>query len=208
MGDKEELAQLCVTQSNKLGKLENERMEWQRKIIEAEREKRDYLERLDGEQQSHRQSVKKFEKMKRDLDKVQADFSLLAKERNDAVSQLSKEMKEIDRLEAERVGLFARIDAFERAKTEKESAVDVSKSIGDLNLKLKMELGATKAENESITKEKDKISNVLITTKAHLKEMEQELKSTKTKFSESSESCTNLKNLLEATQSELKKARA
>ena len=146
--------------------------------------------------------------MKRDLDKVQADFSLLAKERNDAVSQLSKEMKEIDRLEAERVGLFARIDAFERAKTEKESAVDVSKSIGDLNLKLKMELGATKAENESITKEKDKISNVLITTKAHLKEMEQELKSTKTKFSESSESCTNLKNLLEATQSELKKARA
>ena len=52
--DKEELAQLCVTQSNKLGKLENERMEWQRKIIEAEREKRDYLERLDGEQQSHR----------------------------------------------------------------------------------------------------------------------------------------------------------
>ena len=152
--------------------------------------------------------MKKFEKMKRDLDKVQADFSLLAKERNDAVSQLSKEMKEIDRLEAERVGLFARIDAFERAKTEKESAVDVSKSIGDLNLKLKMELGATKAENESITKEKDKISNVLITTKAHLKEMEQELKSTKTKFSESSESCTNLKNLLEATQSELKKARA
>lgn len=148
--------------------------------------------------------MKKFEKMKRDLDKVQADFSLLAKERNDAVGKLSQEMKEIDRLEAERVGLFARIDAFERAKTD----VDVSKSIGDLNLKLKMELGATKAENESIAKEKDKISNVLITTKSHLKEVEQELKSTKTKFSESSESCINLKNLLEATQSELKKARA
>lgn len=52
--DKEELAQLCVTQANKLVKLENERTEWQRKIIEAEREKRDYLERLDGEQQAHR----------------------------------------------------------------------------------------------------------------------------------------------------------
>lgn len=52
--DKEELAQICVTQSNKLSKLEHERMEWQRKIIEAEREKRDYLERLDGEQQAHR----------------------------------------------------------------------------------------------------------------------------------------------------------
>ena len=52
--DKEELAQMCVTQSNKLSKLENERTEWQRKIIEIEREKRDYLERLDGEQQAHR----------------------------------------------------------------------------------------------------------------------------------------------------------
>jgi hypothetical protein len=52
--DKEDLAHMCVSQSNKLTKLESERMEWQRKIIEAEREKRDYLERLDGEQQSHR----------------------------------------------------------------------------------------------------------------------------------------------------------
>jgi hypothetical protein len=52
--DKEELAQMCVTQANKITKLEQSRMDWQRKIIEAEREKRDYLERLDGEQQSHR----------------------------------------------------------------------------------------------------------------------------------------------------------
>ena len=147
-----------------------------------------------------RQSVKKFEKMKRDLDKVQADFSLLAKERNDAVSQLSKEMKEIERLEAERGELFARIDTFERARNERKESVDVSKSIGDLNLKLKMELGQTKAENESMQKEKEKVSNLLTLTKSSLKEVEQELKSTKTKLSESSESCTNLKNLLEATQ--------
>ena len=52
--DKEELAQMCVTQANKISKLEHDRMDWQRKIIEAEREKRDYLERLDGEQQAHR----------------------------------------------------------------------------------------------------------------------------------------------------------
>jgi hypothetical protein len=32
--------QMCVTQSNKLSKLESERQEWQRRIIEAEREKR------------------------------------------------------------------------------------------------------------------------------------------------------------------------
>ena len=31
---------MCVTQSNKLAKLESERQEWQRRIIETEREKR------------------------------------------------------------------------------------------------------------------------------------------------------------------------
>ena len=65
---------------------------------------------------SFRQSVKKFEKMKRDLDKLQADSTFLGKERNDAVSQLGREREEIERLEAERVNLFARIDAYERQK--------------------------------------------------------------------------------------------
>merc|ERR1712141_514707 len=205
--DKEELAQLCVTQSNKLSKLENERMEWQRKIIEAEREKRDYLERLDGEQQAHRQSVKKFEKLKRDLDKTQTDYALLAKERNDSVSQLSKEMKEIERLEAERVELFSRIDSYERSKTERKENIEVTKGMGDLNLKLKMELGQVKIENEKLSKEKQDLNNKLVTTKSTLRESETELKSSKTKLSEASESCTNLKNLLEATQIELKKSK-
>ena len=42
--EKEELAQLCVNQTAKLSKLESERMEWQRKIIQTEREKRDHLD--------------------------------------------------------------------------------------------------------------------------------------------------------------------
>ena len=46
--EKEELAQLCVNQTAKLSKLESERMEWQRKIIQIEREKRDHLEKLDA----------------------------------------------------------------------------------------------------------------------------------------------------------------
>ena len=103
---------------------------------------------------SFRQSVKKFEKMKRDLDKVQADSTLLGKERNDAVSQLGREREEIERLEAERVNLFARIDAYERQKNEKQASTNVSKSSGDLNLKLKMEIGEAKAENQKLIKEK------------------------------------------------------
>ena len=49
------------------------RTEWQRKVIEAEREKRDFLERIEQEAQSGRQSAKKLEKVKRDLDKMGAD---------------------------------------------------------------------------------------------------------------------------------------
>ena len=49
------------------------RTEWQRKVIEAEREKRDFLERIEQESQSGRQSAKKLEKVKRDLEKQAAD---------------------------------------------------------------------------------------------------------------------------------------
>ena len=51
----------------------NYRTEWQRKVIEAEREKRDFLERIEQESQSGRQSAKKLEKVKRDLEKQAAD---------------------------------------------------------------------------------------------------------------------------------------
>ncbi len=212
--DKEDLAQACFSQTAKLSKLESERMEWQRKIIEAEREKRDYLERLDQEQQSHRQSVKKLEKMKRDYDKSQADFGILAKERNEAISQLSKELKEIERLENERKDLFNRIDTFERQKTEKKETSNVTKNLGDLNMKLKMEIGQLRSENDKLskantelTKEKGEVGDKLVGTKASLRDHEAEMKSIKSKLTESTESCTNLKNLLEATQAELKRAK-
>lgn len=51
------------------------RTEWQRKVIEAEREKRDFLERIEQESQSGRQSAKKLEKVKRDLEKQGAESS-------------------------------------------------------------------------------------------------------------------------------------
>ena len=70
-----------------------------------------------------------------------------------------------------------------------------------------MEVGQAKAEKEKLLKEKNEATERFITTKSSLKEAETDLKSTKSKLSEANESCTNLKNLLEATQAELKKAR-
>ena len=37
--------------------------------------------------------MKKFEKLKRDFDKLQLDGSVMAKERNDAVAKLSQHMQ-------------------------------------------------------------------------------------------------------------------
>ena len=71
--EKEEMIQTCQSQQQKLQKMDADRMEWQRKIIEAEREKRDLLERMEQECQNNRQSAKKMEKLKRDLEKLQSD---------------------------------------------------------------------------------------------------------------------------------------
>ena len=49
-------------------------------------------------------------------------------------------------------------------------------------------------------REKEELSNKFVSAKLQIKDSETELKQTQSKLSESSESCTNLKNLLEATQ--------
>merc|ERR1712173_357524 len=186
--------------------------EWQRKIIQTEREKRDHLEKLDKERQDHQQSVKKFEKVKRDMEKVTSDSAIMGKERNDAVSQLGKELKEIERLESDRRDLFARIDVLERQKSEKRETVDTRNNMGDLNMKLKLEMGNLRSENDKLLKSKDEmakekseVNEKFISTKLLLKKAQDELKQTNSKLSESGESCRNLKNLLEASQTELTK---
>merc|ERR1712038_2087183 len=210
--EKEDLAQLCVNQTAKLSKLESERMEWQRKIIQIEREKRDHLEKLDKEKQDHQQSARNFEMVKRDLDKLTSDSAIVSKERNDAVSRLGKELKEVEKLEADRRDLFARIDALERQKNDKMEGSDTRNNMGDLNMKLKLEIGSLKSENdklhksnEAMAKEKSELNDRMLANKVGLKNAQEELKQTSSKLSESGESCRNLKNLLEASQTELSK---
>ena len=71
----------------------------------------------------------------------------MVKERNEAVAKLTHEMKETERLEAERKGLFARIEALERGNNGTSSSVnptgpmDVNKTMADANMKLKLEVG-------------------------------------------------------------------
>ena len=74
----------------------------------------------------------------------------MVKERNEAVAKLTHELKETERLEAERKGLFARIEALERSSNGSNGAgvnptgpMDVNKTMADANMKLKLEVGYT-----------------------------------------------------------------
>jgi hypothetical protein len=86
------------------------------------------------------------------------DTTNLAKERNDAVNQLSKELTENSRLEAERRDLFERIDGLERQRTEKRDTTDQSRTLVDLNMKLKLEIGNARSENEKLIKTNEQLA--------------------------------------------------
>ncbi len=88
----------------------------------------------------------------------QVDSASLAKERNEAVNQLGKELKELERLEAERRELFVRIDTLERERTEKVDKNDMSRNLGDLNMKLKLEMGNARSENEKLLKANEQLT--------------------------------------------------
>ena len=92
------------------------------------------------------------------MDKVTADSSIVSKERNDAVSQLGKEIKEKEKLESDRRDLFARIDALERQKPDNKESVDTRNNMADLNMKLKLEMGNLRSENDKLLKSKDELS--------------------------------------------------
>ena len=159
--DKEELGSIVTNQAGKIARLEAQKQDYQKKIIEAGREKRDFQERMEQERQSGIQAVKKIEKFKRDFEKLQQDSAVIAKERNDAVSKLGREMKELERLDGERKEMFGRIDTLERQVAEqqnKNSAVDLTKNVSDLNMKLKMEIGDIRLENERILKSNEEMS--------------------------------------------------
>ena len=118
----------------------------------------------------------------------------------------------MERLESDRRDLFARIDALERQKNDKKEGSDTRNNMGDLNMKLKLEIGNLRSENdkllktnEAMVKEKSELNDKILANKVALKNAQDEFKQASSKLSESGESCRNLKNLLEASQTELSK---
>ncbi len=93
--EKEELAQVCHGQQSRLGRLEGERQEWQRKIIEAEREKRDIMEKADQERQ-------RLERQRKEAERLQQEAAAADRRRGEAEERFAKE---VEKLEADKKGM-------------------------------------------------------------------------------------------------------
>ena len=92
---------------------------------------------------------------------------MIARERNDAVSKLNLEMKNLEKLERERREMLGKIDGLTQEQQRKTS-LDVSKNVGDLNMKLKMEIGALRGENEGLLRKNDEINKEVTSLEAEI----------------------------------------
>ena len=143
------------------------------------------------------------------------------KERNEAVSKLSSQLKEVERLEAERQTLFSRIDGLERQKMGNNNvnngvaASDMSKSLADANMKLKLEMGNVRSDHDRLLKQKEELSKDkaeltarLTETSVKLRERDTELKATAGKLADAQESAKSAKAQFDRAFEEAKKLRA
>ena len=73
--DKEDLGMMVANHQGKIKKLELERMDYQKRIIEAEREKRAFDDKLESEKQSTYQVVQRLEQQKAEYDKLHMESS-------------------------------------------------------------------------------------------------------------------------------------
>ena len=64
-------------------------------------------------------------------------------------------MRNLEKLERERREMATRIDELSNEQASRKNSVDMNKSVGDLNMKLKMEIGALRGENEGLVKKNE-----------------------------------------------------
>merc|ERR1719410_3201953 len=133
-------------------------MDYQKRIIEAEREKRHFDDRLENERQSTLAALQRLENQKQEYDKLHQESSQIARERNDAVASLNREMRNLEKLERERREMASRIDELSNEQASRKNSMEMNKSVGDLNMKLKMEIGALRGENEGLVKRNEETS--------------------------------------------------
>merc|ERR1711974_442449 len=205
--DKEELAQLVAGHQAKIHKLEGERMEYQKKIIEAERDRRNFQEKLETEKQNGLSTLKQMEAQRMDHQKLQQDADLVTKERNEAVARLGQEMAHLERLEREKREMMARLDSLSKEQEQRNNSLEAGKSVGDLNMKLKLEIGALRGENEGLQKKNEEVvrqlndlENQIQVTGRNVRAKDGELAASQAKVDALTEEAARLKRQLDSAQ--------
>ena len=64
-------------------------------------------------------------------------------------------MRNLEKLERERREMVSRIDELSNEQASRKNSMEMNKSVGDLNMKLKMEIGALRGENEGLVKKNE-----------------------------------------------------
>jgi len=205
--DKEELGMLVANHTSKIKKLEVERMDYQKRIIEAEREKRDFNDKLEHERQNSLQALQRIDQQKQEYEKLHQESSQIARERNEAVSRLNLEMKQLERLEKERKEMMFKIDDLSKEQNQKQTSIDMSKNVGDLNMKLKMEIGALRSENEGLLKKNEDIrsevselDNQIQNASRSLRQKDSEVQQSQSRVETLNQELARLRKQLESTQ--------
>ena len=80
---------MVANHSGKIKKLELERMDYQKKIIEAERDKRDFTDKLEQERQSTYQTMQRLDLQKQEYDRLQAESSQIGRVESSLVEILT-----------------------------------------------------------------------------------------------------------------------
>merc|ERR1719445_873591 len=153
---------MVASHQAKIHKLEGERMEDQKKIIEAERDRRNFQEKLEAEKANGSATLRQMEAQRMDHQKLQQDADLVTKERNEAVARLGQEMAQLERLEREKRDMMARLDSLSKEQEQRNNNLDSGKSLNDLNMKLKLEIGALRGENEGLQKKNEEVARQVV----------------------------------------------
>merc|ERR1712106_459717 len=174
---------------------------------EAEREKRDFNDKLEHERQGSLQALQRIEQQKQENEKLHQESAQIARERNEAVSRLNLEMKELERLERDRREMMAKIDDLSKEQSQKKTSIDMSKNVGDLNMKLKMEIGALRSENEGLLKKNEDVrieaiglDNQIQNASRSLRQKDSEVQQSQSKIENLSQELARLRKQLESAQ--------
>merc|ERR1711936_184867 len=205
--DKEELGIIVANHTSKIKSLKLKEWTIKKELLKQKEKKRDFNEKLEHERQGSMQALQRLELQKQEYEKLQQESSQIARERNDAVNRLNLEMKQLERLEKDRREMMGKIDDLSKEQNQKKTSIDMSKNVGDLNMKLKMEIGALRGENEGLQKKNEDIRNDMTdldnqiqNASRTLRQKDSELQQSQSKITSLNEELCRLRKQLENVQ--------